>query len=71
MGASTDHNPSWEGFLANWDAAGKLFPNFPAVRRSAIPAKVWAFPARKMAAGKSDPLLEVLLRDRHSLLEFF
>ena len=64
----------WKSFPANFDAAGKLFPDFPAAR-NAIPAKVWAFSGKeKMAAGKSAPpsgtLLDFLLRDRHSLLEF-
>ena len=71
-------NSLLEKFLGKFlDAAGKLkfLADFPAAR-NAIPAKVWArFPARKTAAGKlaapSGTLLDFLLRDRHSLLEFF
>ena len=64
----------WKSFPANLDAAGKVLADFPAAR-NAIPAKVWAFPTRKMAAGKlaapAGTLLDFFLRDRHSLLEFF
>ena len=33
--------PCWKGFPANFDAAGKFFPDFPAAR-NAMHAKVWA-----------------------------
>ena len=49
--------PCWKGFLANFDAAGKLFPDFPAAR-NAIPTKVWELSGNKMAAGKSARLRE-------------
>ena len=66
--------PCWIGVPANFDAAGKLFPDFPAAQ-NAIPAKVWALSGKETAAGKlaapSETLLDFLLRDRHSLLEFF
>ena len=41
-----------ERFSANFNAAGKFFPAFPAAR-NAIPAKVWALSGRETAAGKS------------------
>ena len=66
--------PCWKSFRANFDATGKSLTDFPAAR-NAIPANVWAFPARKTAAGKlaapTGTLLDFLLRARHSLLEFF
>ena len=43
--------PCRKGFPANFDAAGKLFPDFPATR-NAIPARFDLFPVRKTAAGK-------------------
>ena len=43
--------PCWKGFPANFDAAGKCFPDFPAAQ-NAIPAKVWAL------SGKEKQLLE-------------
>ena len=36
----------WKSFLANFGAAGKLFPDFPDAR-NAIPAKVWAFSGKE------------------------
>ena len=33
--------PCWKSFPANFGAAGKLFPDFPAAR-NAIPVKAWA-----------------------------
>ena len=56
--------PCWKSFPANFDAAGKFFTDFPAAR-NAMPATVWAFSGKEMAAGKSAPpsgtLLDFLL----------
>ena len=41
----------WKGFPANFDAAGKWFPDFPAVR-NAIPAKVSAFSGKENGCWK-------------------
>ena len=63
--------PCWKSFPATFDAAGKFFTDFPA----AIPAKVWAFSGKENGCWKIPApvgtLLDFLLRDRHSLLEFF
>ena len=45
---------SWKGFPANFDAAGKLFPDFPAARH-AIPAKVWALSGKEDGSWKTGP----------------
>ena len=42
--------PCWKSFPANFDAAGKVFPDFPAAR-NAIPAKVWAFSGNEISNG--------------------
>ena len=44
----------WKSFPANFDAAGKLLPDFPAVR-NAIPAKVWAFSGKENGCWKVGP----------------
>ena len=43
--------PHWKGFPANFDAGGKLFPDFPAAR-NAIPAKVWALSGKENGCWK-------------------
>ena len=67
-------NSLLKGCPANFDAAAKLFPDFP-VARNAIPAKVWALSGKENCCWKTGPpletLLQFLLRDRHSLLECF
>ena len=45
-----------ESFPANFDAAGKSFPDFPAAR-NAIPAKVWAFSGKDNGCWKIGPRL--------------
>ena len=56
--------PCWKNCPANFDAAGKLFTNFPAAR-NAIPAKVWAFSGKENGYWKigfaSGTLLDFLL----------
>ena len=47
-------------FRANFDAAEKLFRDFPAARMLSLPG-FGHFPARKMAAGKSAPPSGMLL----------
>ena len=53
-----------------FDAAGKLFGDFPAARFMLSLPGFGRFPARKMAAGKlaapAGTLLDFLLRDRHT-----
>ena len=44
----------FQRFSGKFDAAGKLFPDFPAARQ-AIPAKVWALSGKEMAAGTNEP----------------
>ena len=44
----------WKSFPANFDAAGKLFPDFPAAR-NAIPAKVWAFSGKENGCWRIGP----------------
>ena len=67
-------NSLLERFSGKFRRCWKSFPDFPAAQ-NAIPAKVWALSGNEMAAEKSAPpsgtLLDFLLRDRHSLLEFF
>ena len=67
-------NSLLEGFSFNFDAAGKLFPDFPAAR-DAIPAKVCAFFSKENTCWKVGLAFVkapgFLLRDRHSLLEVF
>ena len=62
-----------EGFSGNFEAAGKFFPDSPAAR-NALP-RFGLFLARTVAAGPSvlpsGTLLDLLLRDCHSLLDFF
>ena len=41
----------WKGFPANFDAAGKLFSDFPAAR-NAVPAKVWALSGKENGCWK-------------------
>ena len=64
----------WKGFPANFDAAGKFFPDCPAAR-NAIPAKVWALSGNENGYWKIGAAfgnaVGFLLRDHHSLLEFF
>ena len=43
--------PCWKGFPANFDAAGKFFPDFLAAR-NAIPAKVWALSGKENGCWK-------------------
>ena len=62
-------------FPANFDAAGNFFTDFPPRQHQMLSLPSFGhFPAREMAAGKSArssaTLLDFLLRDRHSLLEF-
>ena len=44
----------WKSFPANFDAAGKLFPDVPAAR-NAIPAKVRAFSGKENGCWKIGP----------------
>ena len=44
--------PCWKGFPANFNAAGKFFPDFPAARH-ALPAKVWSLSSKEMARERS------------------
>ena len=66
--------PAGKGFPAKFDTAGKYSPIFRQREMLSLP-RFGHFPARKMAAGKlaapAGTLLDFLLRDRHSLLEFF
>ena len=43
--------PCWKGFPANFDAAGKWFPDFPAAQ-NAIPTKVWALSGKENGCWK-------------------
>ena len=49
--------PCWKSFPANFDAAGKLFPDFPAARH-AIPAKFSAFSGKENGCWKIGRLRE-------------
>ena len=47
-------NSCWKGFPANFDTAGKLFPDFLAAQ-NAIPAKVWALSGNTNGCWKIGP----------------
>ena len=53
----------WKGFLANFDAAGQAFPDFPAARK-ATPAKVWRL------SGKENGCLKIGPSPSGALLDF-
>ena len=64
-------NSLLERFSGKCRRCWKTIPRFPAAR-NAIPAKVWTLSGKETAAGKlaapAGMLLDLLLRDRHSLL---
>ena len=82
-GATREHQKTREGCGCPKFAAGKVFRQIltllenysPIVRQHKMLFLSRHFPVRKMAAGKSaspsGTLLDFLLRDRQSLLEFF